>query len=80
MAHSVLPARAVCLLPGQRAVKAACCLPARAQALSRSLLPAAPQKARLVAAGVGGKGGGDKVGLGDELLDFMYAGKKLRKW
>lgn len=26
----------------------------------------------------GGNGGGG--GLGDELLDFMYAGKKLRKW
>ena len=54
-------------------------LPARPQTFqSRSLLPAAPRKARLVAAGAGK--GGEKVGLGDELLDFMYAGKKLRKW
>lgn len=34
------------------------------------------RRAVVVAAGSNGGGGG----LGDELLDFMYAGKKLRKW
>lgn len=36
------------------------------------------QQRRAVVVAAGGNGGGG--GLGDELLDFMYAGKKLRKW
>lgn len=42
---------------------------------------AAGQRRRVVVAAGGDKsGGGGGGGLGDELLDFLYAGKKLRKW
>ncbi|KAL4451758.1 hypothetical protein ABPG75_007420 [Micractinium tetrahymenae] len=42
-----------------------------------SAAPDRRQRPAVVVA-AGGSGGGG--GLGDELLDFMYAGKKLRKW
>ena len=39
------------------------------------------QRRHIVAAPLAaGGGGGDKPNFGDDLLDFMYAGKKLRKW
>ena len=48
----------------------------------RQLLPGRPlqnssHRPRLVAKSEGGNGGNN---LGDDMLDFLYAGKKLRKW
>lgn len=67
-----------CALPGEVRANVPRSLPSRA--LQRVVVPAAAARAHRTARSVVAAAGGDKPSFGDELLDFMYAGKKLRKW